>query len=407
MDSSLADRHDAVLIDLDGVVYRGDQAIPGAGAALEKARGTGTKLVFLTNNSSRTPEEVAAKLGRMGIAADPGEVLTSALATSVMLEAEGVRGATAFVIGERGIRVALEGAGVVLVDGEPEHSDLVVVGFDRSADYEKLKRASLLVERGARLIATNGDGSYPAPDGLWPGAGALLAAIVATTGAAPTIVGKPSRPLFEAAARLASASSPLVVGDRLDTDVAGASTMGWDSLLVFSGAARPSDLVRSAHLPTYVAADVSAVVQDLPPGSFRPANPGDVAEITKLLVDSGLNSSGTVDRVDTTVVSTDDHEVTATACVQDFDGQGLLRSVAVRGDLRGKGLGMLAAASAVREARRRGVRHVALFTESAAPFFERMGFRSIDRTRLTNAILASAQAAEECPETASAMTLDL
>src|SRR2546426_300991 len=117
-----------------------------------------------------------------------------------LLRREGASGRTAFVIGERGIREALEGAGVVLVDGEPERTDLVVVGWDRDADYAKLRTASLLVERGARLIATNADASYPASDGVWPGAGALLAAVTTTTGAQPTVVGKPARPLFEAAA---------------------------------------------------------------------------------------------------------------------------------------------------------------------------------------------------------------
>src|SRR5437762_2505534 len=146
-----------------------------------------------------------------------------------MLRREGGRGRTAFVIGERGIREALEHAGVRILDGEAARADLVVVGWDRSVDYDKLRNASLLVERGARLVATNADASYPAPDGLWPGAGAILAAITTTTGATPTVVGKPERGMFDAAAARCGATHPLVVGDRLDTDVRGAAGAGMDS----------------------------------------------------------------------------------------------------------------------------------------------------------------------------------
>src|SRR5207244_3342722 len=127
---------------------------------------------------------------------------------------------------------ALQHAGIRLVDGEPDRTDLVVIGWDRTVDYAKLRTASLLVERGARLVATNADASYPAPDGLWPGAGALLAAVTTTTGADPTVVGKPARPLFDAAVELTGAERPLMIGDRLDTDVSGAAALGWDALLV-------------------------------------------------------------------------------------------------------------------------------------------------------------------------------
>jgi 4-nitrophenyl phosphatase len=260
----LADRYDAILLDLDGVVYRGDVAVPAAVVTLLRIRERGARILFLTNNSARTPEQVADKLRGLGVEADPGEVLTSAMATASMLKREGSGARTAFVIGERGIREALAGAGIEVRDGEPDRTDLVVVGWDRTVDYAKLRTASLLVQRGARLIATNADASYPAPDGLWPGAGAILAAITTTTGAEPVVVGKPARPLFEAAARATGAAHPLVVGDRLDTDIAGAAALGWDSLLVFSGAARPENLARSSVLPTYAAEDVSALLQDPP-----------------------------------------------------------------------------------------------------------------------------------------------
>ncbi|MDP8956505.1 MAG: HAD-IIA family hydrolase [Actinomycetota bacterium] len=407
MSPILAERYDAVLVDLDGVMYRGDEPVAGSGAVVDKVRALGVPVLFLTNNSSRTPEAVAAKLETMEVSARPEEILTAAVATAVMLEEEGASGQTAFVVGEEGITTALAKAGISVARGEPQNVDLVVVGIDRSANYAKLRTASLLVERGARLIATNGDGSYPAPDGLWPGAGALLAAIVATTGAAPLVVGKPSRPLFEAAQQVTGARAPLVVGDRLDTDVAGAAGMGWDSLLVWTGASEPSELIRAAQLPTYVGSDISVLLHDVLPARFRAASEGDVQRIAGLLAASGLNAAGTDQRLSSTLVSVDDDRVTATACVEDFRTTGLLRSVAVRRDLRGQGLGLLVVAAALQEARRRGIHEVALFTESAAPFFERMGFRRVERTDLPASVHESAQATGECPASAAAMRLEL
>ncbi len=269
---SLAERYDCFLLDLDGVVYRGEEAVPGAADAIRALRRLGRRVAFLTNNSARTPAEVAEKLAGLGIAADPGEVVTSALATADEVTAMGAR--TAFVIGEGGIRTALAEAGVEILDGEPEAADVVVVGWDRSADYARLRTACLLVQRGARLVATNADAAYPAPDGLWPGAGALLAAITTTTGARAHVVGKPHPPLFLRAHRQAGGGRPLVVGDRLETDIAGAAALGWDTLLVFTGvtgkaaftgvtgeSARTAADVR----PTYVGRDLSALLEEPPP----------------------------------------------------------------------------------------------------------------------------------------------
>jgi HAD superfamily hydrolase (TIGR01450 family) len=135
----------------------------------------------------------------------------------------------------------------------------VVVGVDLEATYAKLRTACVLVQRGAHLIATNPDPSFPAPGALWPGAGALLAVVTETTGAEAEIVGKPFAPLFEAGRARAGASTPLVVGDRLDTDIAGAEGLGWDSLLVLTGVTTPDDLASSDIRPTYVAEDLRAL----------------------------------------------------------------------------------------------------------------------------------------------------
>jgi glycerol 3-phosphatase-2 len=256
----LAERYDCILFDLDGVLYRGEDAVPSAPPTLAELRRRGVRPVFLTNNSSRTPLQVAEKLRAIGIEAEPGEVVTSALATAELLAERG--GGRAFVIGQDGVREALTEAGIAILDGEPEEADLVVVGYDGGATYGSLKRASLLVQRGARLVATNADGSYPAADGLWPGAGALLAVITTTTGAEPEIVGKPFAPLFEAGRRRGGGGRALVVGDRLDTDIEGAARLGWDSMLVLTGVSGREDVERLGIHPTVVAEDVAALLED-------------------------------------------------------------------------------------------------------------------------------------------------
>jgi glycerol-1-phosphatase len=256
----LAERYDCLLFDLDGVLYRGDRAIEEAPPTMAELRRRGVRVVFLTNNSSRTPEQVADKLRSHDIEADPQEVMTSALATAELLAERG--GGRAFVIGKDGVREALVRAGIEVLDGEPEAADLVVVGFDGGATYERLKTASLLVERGARLIATNADASFPAADGLWPGAGALLAVVTTTTGAEPEVVGKPFAPLFESALRRGGGGRPLVMGDRLDTDIEGAANLGWDTMLVLTGVSSRAEAETGPVRPTVIARDVSALLED-------------------------------------------------------------------------------------------------------------------------------------------------
>lgn len=256
----IVDRYDAFLFDLDGVLYRGTQPVPAAAEALTRLRTLDKGIAFVTNNSGRTPAAVVEHLRSVGVQADADEVETSALATAALLAGRGV--GRAFVVGEAGLVEALTDAGVQVLTGEPTGADAVVVGWDRTADYAKLRTASVLVQRGAALIATNPDGSYPAADGTrWPGAGALLAAIEATTGVRAEVVGKPHAPLLLAALERAGGGRPLVVGDRLDTDVAGAAGLGWDSMLVLTGIARREDVAASIVRPTFVAEDLRALFE--------------------------------------------------------------------------------------------------------------------------------------------------
>jgi HAD superfamily hydrolase (TIGR01457 family) len=407
--TALVERYDAFLFDLDGVVYRGEDPVPHARDVLSDLRQRGRTVRYLTNNSSRTQEQVAAKLAGLGVPATPDEVVTSAAATSAMLRGQGFEGAAAFVIGERGIREALERSGIRIVDGEPPRADLVVVGFDRSFDYDKLRRATLLVRAGARLIATNGDATYPAKDGLWPGAGALLAAVVTATGATPTVVGKPARPMFRSAQRSCGATHPLVIGDRLDTDIGGAAAMGWDSLLVLTGASAPRDLIGIArsNLPTYLGKDLRTLLAAPPAARFRDATPADAGAIADLLGTAGLAAGSGDDGAGSEVTFDEDGSLVATAALDTLGDAALLRSVAVRPDLRRTGLGSLAVAAAISNAnaRRDRVRTIWLLTETAPRFFERLGFSAADRSGLPGAI-ASSPAATGCRD-GTVMRFDL
>ena len=404
LDGTLIERYDSLLVDLDGVVHRGGELLAGAAEALTEARRHHRRIVFLTNNSSKTPEQVAAELAGLGVAASPEEVLTSAEATAAMLRREGFSGGTAFVIGEEGVRTALASSGIELLDVDAERSDLVVVGWDRSLDYRKLRTAALLLQRGARLVATNDDASYPARGGLWPGAGATLAAVTTATGAEPTVVGKPWPPMFQAARERAGSARPLVVGDRLETDIAGAAGMGWDSLLVLTGVAAPPDLLKSPALPTYVERDLSILRESPPPGRFVEAMPKDDASIRDLMEEAGLAGPEQERDGACTLVCRAPGGVVATVTVERVDDSGLLRSLAVRKGLRGWGLGMLAVACAVRLAAEQHIRQLYLFTEGAAPFFKRLGFTPLARERVPEAVGRRAGADKACAS-ATAMVL--
>jgi glycerol-1-phosphatase len=400
-------QYDALLFDLDGVLYRGDEPVAGAAETIHRLRAEDATIRFLTNNSARTPDEVAERLRHMGIEADAREVVTSAGATAALLRREGATG-SAYVIGERGIRTALADVGIEVLEGTPQRADLVVVGWDRDLTYDRLRTAALLIQRGARLVATNADATYPAADGLWPGGGAILAAVVTATGVTPTVVGKPSRPMFEAAAEETGAARPLVIGDRLDTDVAGAATMGWDSLLVLTGASRIEDLAGAPWLPTFLAGGLDALLAARPPARPRPAEPADARAVEALLARSDVSADDAAALIEAgdTVVLPGATAMLATGTVVPLgDGWGLLRSVAVDPEHRGLGLGPLAVSAAAARARAGAVRRLALFTQSAGPFFERLGFAVTAHERLPASVLDTSQA-RECAS-ATAMTLEI
>lgn len=378
----LADAYRAFLLDLDGVVYRGDHPLPGAPETVAALRDAGRRVVFLTNNSARTPQQVAEKLATLGVPAIAQDVVTSAQVAAGLVVRELGRGARAFVVGEEGIRSALAEAGVGVVDGPAGGADVVVVGWDRGVNYDRLRSASVLVQRGARLVATNADASYPAPGGeLWPGAGALLAAVEITTGARAVVAGKPHRPMFDAAVERAGGGRALVVGDRIDTDIAGARAAGLDAALVLSGAASPSDLLDNDALPVAVTEGLPGLLEERPAAGLRPAGPEDSRAIHDLLAASSLDPSESRSMEGTMVLAGDDGLV-ATAAADVRGDRAYVRSVAVREQDRGLHMGTLAVAAAVGGAVARGARMAFLVTESAGGFFARLGFEPLLREEL-------------------------
>ena len=221
-----------VCCDLDGVLWRGDEPIPGSADAVSDLRARGLRVAFLSNNSSLTVADVVAKLARFGVPAEPDDVLTSALAAAELLRAGLPAGAAVLTCAGPGVTEALGAVGLRTVDRPPAAA--VVVGFHREFDFDELDRASQAIRAGARFVATNLDATYPIPGGLLPGAGAIVAAIATASGATPEVAGKPS-PAMAELVRHRLGTRGIVVGDRPSTDGALAQVLGWPFALVLSG----------------------------------------------------------------------------------------------------------------------------------------------------------------------------
>ena len=252
--ADLAARYVGVLLDLDGVCFLGRQPIPGAVAAIDRLRAAGLGVRFVTNNSTRTPRGAADHLATFGITADEDDVITSPQAAAELLEP----GTRCLVIGMDGVRTALADRGCLLSD-DPQRVDAVVVGMDTDLTWDKLCTATMALDRGARFVGTNGDVSFPSTDGLWPGNGAILAALTAATNREPEVAGKPHAPLLLRAARSLPDGPLLMIGDRIDTDIVGAQALGWDTLLVLSGISDRDDAAAANPAPTLVAPSLAVI----------------------------------------------------------------------------------------------------------------------------------------------------
>lgn len=261
---SLSAEYDVGLLDLDGVVYIGDDAAPHATDALRAARKAGMRLAFVTNNASRPPEDVAAHVRDLGIETDAGEVVTSAQAAARMLAERLAPGAAVLVIGGPGLEAALRERGLQPVWSRADGPVAVAQGFDPGVDWRMLAEGAFAVGDGLPWVASNADTTIPRPEGIAPGNGALIQVIALATGRTPDVAGKPKPPMHTETIIRTGARRPLVVGDRLDTDIEGANGSGADSLLVLTGVTTPASLVGAGdrHRSTYVGPDLRALAAD-------------------------------------------------------------------------------------------------------------------------------------------------
>ncbi|NTV65079.1 MAG: HAD-IIA family hydrolase [Oscillochloris sp.] len=244
----------AVLFDMDGVLYRGKQVLPGVAELLAFLTERGIGYACITNNASMTPGQYEQKLAEMGIAVPARLVLTSALATARHLRGLYPPGTRVMIVGMRGLREALLDDGHFVEDrSAPE---LLVQGADFELTYATLKAATLAIRAGARYVATNPDRTFPAEEGLIPGAGAVMAALMAATDATPLVIGKPAPTMFLVAAELLGVgpAQVLMIGDRLDTDIAGAQGAGMRSALVLTGVSQAEDIAAGPAAPDMVVA---------------------------------------------------------------------------------------------------------------------------------------------------------
>lgn len=249
------------VLDLDGVVWLADQPIDGAVAAVERLRAAGHRVLFATNSSTVTLADQEAKLERMGISAR-GDVVTSAMAGAQLVDP----GERVLVCGGPGIAEAVATRGAEPVrDGD---ADAVMVGFHWDFDYERLRVAVRAIQRGARLIATNDDATYPTPDGPIPGGGSIVAAVAYASGVEPVIAGKPHAPMADLVRAIGGAEGTMV-GDRPDTDGLFAARLGYRFALVLTGVTRPDDLPVTPA-PDVVAPSLSALVEGIAPVGDQP-----------------------------------------------------------------------------------------------------------------------------------------
>ncbi len=240
-----------LLIDMDGVLWRGSTPLAGLSAFFAALHATERRFMLVTNNSRLTPEQYVAKLARMGITVTANEVVTSAVGTAEYLRQHAPAGSKMHAFGEQGVRQALQDAGFELVE---RGADYVVVGLDNHMNMKTLTQATYNLNEGARLVGTNGDVTFPTEEGSAPGNGAILAALAAASGQTPLIVGKPEPTLYNIAMQRlgASAATTVAIGDRLSTDIEGAARAGIASILLMTGVTTPEKLANSAVRPTLV-----------------------------------------------------------------------------------------------------------------------------------------------------------
>jgi glycerol 3-phosphatase-2 len=262
----LVDDYDLLMFDLDGVVYVGDEAVPGAPEHLRRARAEGAHVAFITNNASRSPDAVAERLTGLGVEAATTDVVTSAQAAAhVLLERLGA-GASVAVLGAAGLEDALVEADLKPCRVDDEGAAAIVTGYGPDVVWRDIMQAAVRVRDGLPWVASNTDLTLPTADGPAPGHGVLVDLLARFAGVEPTVAGKPRRPLLDETIRRVGGERPLMIGDRLDTDIAGGHEAGVDSLLVMTGVTRLPELAAATPelRPTYLSRDLGGLLDRHP-----------------------------------------------------------------------------------------------------------------------------------------------
>lgn len=296
----LVERYDLVMFDLDGVVYIGGEAVPGVAGAIERLRTAGAHVAFVTNNASRRAETVAAHLVDLGVPARPEDVVTSAQAAAGLLADQHGAGARVLVMGADGLVQAVSEVGLQPVL-DPEDDDVVgvVTGYGPDVVWKDLMRVAVRIRDGLPWVASNTDLTFPAAFGIAPGHGTQVAMLRSFSGREPVVAGKPSRPLLDETIRRVEGQRPLMVGDRLDTDIEGAHVAGVDALLVLTGVSGLIEVAGAAphERPHYIAstleglftAHLAPVVEQQPGAYVRSRAAGWLASVTS---DGHLQTEG-------------------------------------------------------------------------------------------------------------------
>jgi 4-nitrophenyl phosphatase len=263
----------AVILDMDGVLWHGDTPLPGMADLLHFLRGRRIGFLLVTNNSSLTPESYSQKIGRLGAEVVPDEIITSAVATGDYLKTTARPGERVFVIGEDGLKQAIQKAGLRIASVDDLQADYVVCGMDRDLNWIKLANATINLRRGARFIGTNPDLTFPTEEGIAHGNGAILAALTAASGKKPVIIGKPFPYLFQQSIRRLGVPKTriAVIGDRLETDILGAKRAGLKSILVLTGVTDRRKARTGPFPPTWIVKDIPSLLRiwQQPQSCFR------------------------------------------------------------------------------------------------------------------------------------------
>jgi 4-nitrophenyl phosphatase len=252
----------ALIADMDGVLWRGNTPLPGLERFFDFIHDLSIPFMLATNNASKTVAQYEQKLAAFGVAIKPENVLTSSLATAAYLQRELPDRGRVYVVGQEGIYEAMHLAGFTVVEDHSQNVEAVVAGIDFKLTYEKLKSATLLIRRGARFIGTNGDLTFPSEEGLYPGAGSILAAIEAATGVKPITIGKPEPLMFEIAVEKMGRrpGETIMLGDRLETDVLGAQRTGLKTIMVTTGIDNEKTISEKGIKPDLVVSGLEELV---------------------------------------------------------------------------------------------------------------------------------------------------